>query len=124
MPDPPLSVSVRDLKKAFGPTVALDGVSLEFESGLMHGVIGPEGAGKTTLLRLVLGLMKPGTGAVAFLRGGKELPFDSVREHVSYMPQTQSLYSDLSVDEHLEFFRDLYGIAAEDYGKRREELLK
>lgn len=119
----PIAIRVDQVEKKLGATRALAGVSLHFDAGRMHGVIGPEGAGKTTLMRTVLGLLHPDAGRVEFLRAGKPLPFADIRASVAYMPQTQSLYSDLSIDEHLEFFRKLYGIAPAEYRNRREELL-
>jgi drug efflux transport system ATP-binding protein len=122
----PIAISVRDVRKTFGKKgfPALRGVSLEFEAGRMHGVIGPEGSGKTTLLRVLLGLLAPAAGTIAYFEGGRAASFEEVRPRLAYMPQTQSLYPDLSIDEHLEFFRDLYGIAPADYAARRAELLE
>ena len=119
----PISISVQGVTKVFGTSPALDGVTLDFSSGLMHGVIGPEGAGKTTLMRLLLGLLKPTEGTVSYFYDGKRIEFESVRPAVAYMPRTQSLYPDLSIQEHLDFFRELYGIPDELYQQRREELL-
>ena len=51
------------------------------------------------------------------------MPFAKVRPHIAYMPQQQSLYADLSIDEHLDFFRALYRIPYDVYRKRRAELL-
>lgn len=120
----PIAIRVEGVEKRLGTTQALAGVSLDFDAGRMHGVIGPEGAGKTTLLRTVLGLLKPDAGRIEFRRAGALLPFAEVRAGVAYMPQTQSLYADLSIDEHLEFFRKLYGIAPAEFRRRREELLE
>lgn len=117
------TISAHDLHKSFKGTLALNGVSLDFKSGVMHGVIGPEGAGKTTLLRLLLGLLHPTSGRVEFKEGEEIVAFEDIRDHVAYMPQQQSLYPDLSIDEHLAFFRDLYGISKADYVHKREELL-
>ena len=119
-----ISISVQSIKKVFGATPALDSVTLDFSSGLMHGVIGPEGAGKTTLLRILLGLLKPTEGTVAYYQGGEPIDFESVRPAVAYMPQTQSLYPDLSIAEHLDFFKELYGIPRELYEQKRDELLR
>jgi ABC-2 type transport system ATP-binding protein len=119
-----ISISVREIKKVFGENTALDGVSLDFPSGLMHGIIGPEGAGKTTLMRIMLGLMRPAEGQVVFLRDGATVDFEELRQDIAYMPQQQSLYADLSIDEHLDFFRELYGIPNDVYLKKREELLR
>ena len=90
----------------------------------MHGIIGPEGAGKTTLMRVILGLLKPHEGRVEFRKAGKPVPFEEVRPAIAYMPSSQSLYPDLSIGEHLDFFKELYGIVEEEYTKRKEELLQ
>ncbi len=119
-----IAIRVHEVHKKLGTTQALAGVSLQFERGRMHGVIGPEGAGKTTLMRTVLGLLTPDAGSVGFYRDGVPLRFEEIRASVAYMPQTQSLYADLSIDEHLEFFRKLYGIDAAEYRARRQELLE
>jgi|SRR5579884_649789 len=123
MSESSVSISVRGIRKRFGKNLALDGVTTEFASGLMHGVIGPEGSGKTTLLRVILGLMKPTEGEIAFYRDGTPIDFEAIRAALAYMPQQQSLYPDLSIGEHLDFFRELYGIPDDLYRQRREELL-
>jgi ABC-2 type transport system ATP-binding protein len=119
----PISISVKSVQKNFGPVEALKKINLEFVEGKMHGVIGPEGAGKTTLMRIILGLLKPLHGKVEFRKGGKLVGFEEVRPHIAYMPSSQSLYADLSIDEHLRFFKELYSIDEEDFQKRRENLL-
>ncbi|MDE2490543.1 MAG: ABC transporter ATP-binding protein [Elusimicrobia bacterium] len=126
MTSAPISIAVRDVRKSFGRKgfQALRGVSLDFEAARMHGIIGPEGSGKTTLLRVLLGLLAPAAGSVAYFEDGRAAVFEEIRPRLAYMPQTQSLYADLSIDEHLEFFRDLYGIAPADYAAKRAELLE
>lgn len=119
-----LNLRVDGLEKRFGRVRALDGISTAFERGLMHGVIGPEGAGKTTLLRAIMGLLTPQAGSVAFFSGDAPVAFEAVRDRMAYMPQRQSLYADLSIHEHLEFFRAMYGLAPDAYRARREHLLE
>ncbi len=123
MMDARISISVQDVRKVFGMTAALGGVTLEFSSGLMHGIIGPEGAGKTTLLRIILGLLKPTGGSVAFFRDGHPIEFEEIRPGFAYLPQQQSLYPDLSIGEHLDFFKELYGLSDRLYRMKRDELL-
>ncbi len=118
-----ISISVQGLHKSFGAVSALKGISTDFASGIMHGVIGPEGAGKTTLMRIILGLLNPGEGRIEFLQEGQPVLFETIRSGIAYMPQQQSLYADLSIDEHLDFFRALYGIEPQAYKQKREELL-
>jgi ABC-2 type transport system ATP-binding protein len=117
-------IKVTELFKKLGPNQALNGVSLNFEAGLMHGLIGPEGAGKTTLLRSLLKLLKPDQGSIEYFQNNQPKPFSEISPFIAYMPQQQSLYADLSIEEHLKFFRDLYSIPAESFEGKKENLLK
>ncbi len=119
-----IGIQTENLSKKLGPNQALAGVSMNFEAGLMHGLIGPEGAGKTTLLRTLLQLLRPEAGSVRYSAGGREVHFSEISPGIAYMPQQQSLYADLSIDEHLEFFKALYSIPEEIYQKKKEELLR
>jgi ABC-2 type transport system ATP-binding protein len=118
-----IAIEVRGVRKRLRTNQALDGVTSVFEAGMLHGLIGPDGAGKTTLVRTLVGLLKPDEGDILFTENGAPIPFELVRPFMAYMPQQQSLYPDLSVSEHMDFFRDLYQIPAEVYRQRREELL-
>lgn len=91
---------------------------------MLHGIIGSDGAGKTTLLRCIAGLLKPTQGSIEFRADGAAVPFAQVRPTLAYMPSKQSLYPDLSIDEHLSFFRDLYGLPADEFRRKSEELLE
>ena len=118
-----IGIEVLNIKKKLGPNQALNDISTNFEEGLLHGIIGPEGAGKTTLLRTLLNLLTPDHGHVQFTNHGEVIEYKTIRSRIAYMPQQQSLYADLSISEHLDFFRDLYQIPDDVYQKRREELL-
>ena len=120
---PGIGIEVVGLKKKLGPNQALDGAAFAFEGGVLHGLIGPDGAGKTTLLRTLMGLLKPDAGTIRFARGAAALEFPEVRAGMAYMPQRQSLYADLSIGEHLDFFRDMYSLTEDVYRERRAELL-
>jgi ABC-2 type transport system ATP-binding protein len=119
-----LSIKVEGLSKTFQTTQALNGFSTYFRPGMMHGLIGPEGAGKTTLLRHLMGLLKQNAGTIRYLSDEKPVDFEAVRPNVAYMPQRQSLYADLSIEEHLHFFRDLYGLDTKDFKEKSERLLE
>ncbi len=115
-------VSLRDVRRRFGQTVALDGVSLDVARGEMFGLIGPDGAGKTTLLRLVCGLLSADGGSVRVF--GVD-PFRVRRVatgRIGYLSQQFSLYGDLSIDENVEFFARLHGVVG--YQARRDRLLQ
>jgi len=118
------SIRTENLKKNFGVVKALDGVSFDFTAGLLHGLIGSNGAGKTTTMRLLAGLLKPSAGEIAYFGDGKPAPFSELRPSLAYMPQQATLYPDLSIDEHLEFFRELYRLESQVFARRSSELLQ
>ena len=118
-----IQIDIAHLTKLFKAQKALDDVSMHFETGKLYGIIGPAGAGKTTLFRIMLNLLKANAGVVLYTVNDNTVAFEDFSEHIAYMPQTQSLYADLSVEEHLEFFQDLYSIDKQTYEKRKKELL-
>ncbi len=103
-----VAVRVSGLRKLFGKTEVLRGVSLEVRAGEVFGVVGPNGAGKTTLLRIVAGLLRPSSGEVEVL--GHRVPeeVDRVRRHVSYLPEEANLYARLTGLENLRLFAMAY----------------
>lgn len=119
-----IGIQTENLFKKLGSNQALAGVSMSFDAGLMHGLIGPEGAGKTTLLRTLLKLLRPDQGSVRYQAGGQDVGFAEISPSIAYMPQQQSLYADLSIGEHLEFFKEMYSIPEDVYQKKKEELLR
>lgn len=116
-------VSVQNLSKKMGHVQALQQVTTLFEGGRVHGIIGPNGAGKTTLLRLLAGLLHPDGGSIDYLINGQPCTRAQIKAATGYFPQEPSLYPDLSCMEHLEFFRDLYGLPEADFRPRAQELL-
>ena len=121
----PVSVEINGVSKVFKKgNKALDNISINFSEGRLHGLIGSEGAGKTTLLRVLIGLLNTSGGTLVWREDGKEIKFEEIRDKISYMPGAQSLYPDLSIREHLEFFRDLYRLSHDEFQKQSDELLK
>ncbi|MFV3409711.1 ABC transporter ATP-binding protein [Bdellovibrio bacteriovorus] len=119
-----IAIAVESLTKKLRTTEALKGLTMSFSPGVIHGVIGPEGAGKTTFLRHLMGLLKADGGKIIFRREDQPVSFSDLREHIAYMPQTQSLYPELSIHEHLEFFRTLFQVPDQVYRSRRDKLLR
>jgi ABC-2 type transport system ATP-binding protein len=115
------AVSVTAVVKRFGATTALDGVTLAVARGEMFGVIGPDGAGKTTLLRLVCGLLAPDAGRIELFGADPRRARGVATASIGYVSQQFSLYGDLSIDENIEFFARLHGVA--DFRERRDRLL-
>ena len=117
----PTPIIARDVRRRFGATVALNGVSLDVRAGEMFGVIGPDGAGKTTFLRTVCGLESVDGGDVSVFGVDPRRDRRLVTSAVGYLSQQFSLYGDLSIDENVEFFARLHGVA--DFRPKRERLL-
>ncbi|MFP2933258.1 ABC transporter ATP-binding protein [Pyxidicoccus sp. 3LG] len=116
-------VALEDLRRSFGATRALAGVSLAVGRGEVYGLVGPDGAGKTTAIRMMAGLLRPDSGRVRMLGEDPANPRSQVREGLGLVPQRNTLYGDLSVDENLHFFARLFGLSKEDFAQRREKLL-
>ncbi|MBT8456857.1 MAG: ABC transporter ATP-binding protein [Rhodobacteraceae bacterium] len=108
IPEP--AISVKGLTKRYGDKTVVNDVSLDVAEGEIAGFLGPNGSGKTTTIRLMCGLLTPdaGTGRVLgrdILREGR-----AIKREVGYMTQKFSLYSDLSIEENLNFVAGLYGL--------------
>lgn len=119
-----MEVRAENIGKKMGRAQALSGVSTIFEAGRVHGVIGPNGAGKTTLMRLTAGLLTPNEGTIKYKEEGGFIGVKEAKTFLGYFPQEPSLYPDLSCQEHMEFFRDLYVIEQKEFKIRSEELFK
>src|SRR5262245_6896503 len=105
MASPVLDVAL--VRKSFGPTTALDGVSLHINQGEIFGLLGPNGAGKTTLISIISGLVTPDGGSVRLLGG----PLRRDRKHLyGIVPQDLAIYGELTARENLRFFGQLYGL--------------
>jgi ABC-2 type transport system ATP-binding protein len=111
------------LKRSFGDRPAVDGLNLRVEAGEIFGLVGPDGAGKTTTLRMVTGLVTPVAGSVRLLGLDPFEEGEAARELLGYMPQRYSLYGDLTVEENLAFFAEMFCLDKEAFLKRRERLL-
>lgn len=106
-------IEIKDLKKSFGDVKALNDISFNVESGDLYGFIGPDGAGKTTLFRIITSLLIPDEGSAKVLGYDVVKDFKKIRSLVGYMPGRFSLYQDLSVEENLKFFAEIFGTTIE-----------
>jgi len=111
------AIQVRDLRKAFGATVAVDGVSFDIPRGEAFGLLGPNGAGKTTTIRMIVGALKPDAGSVT-VDGEPDPTRESVRMRIGTAPQAIALYVDLTAEENLRFFGALYGLSGARLAER------
>jgi ABC-2 type transport system ATP-binding protein len=112
------------LTRRFGTFTAVDQVSFAVRPGEIFGFLGPNGAGKTTTIRMLTGLLTPTSGRalVAGLDCARE-PRE-VKRRIGYMSQLFSLYSDLTVEENIEFFGGLYEVTGDRWQARRDWVLQ
>jgi len=106
---PPIASS-HNLTCRFPELTAVKHLNLEISRGEIFGLVGPDGAGKTTTLRLFCGLIKPTEGNVRVVGYDVSQDPEKVREQIGYMAQRFGLYPDLSVQENMTFYADLYGL--------------
>jgi len=116
------AIVIEGLVKSFGSTHAVNGVSLEVERGEMFALVGPDGAGKTTIIRMLCGILRPDAGSASLLGLDVVRQAEGIKKRIGYLSQKFSLYSDLSIDENIEFFARINGV--KDFRRRREELLE
>lgn len=103
------AIRVRNLRKCYaGGVEALRGLDLSVQVGQVYGIVGPDGAGKTTLLKVLAGVV--GFEAEEARVLGRPVPagLAEVRHHIGYLPQRFSLYGDLTVQENMDFYADLF----------------
>ncbi len=108
-----------NLTRRFGSLTALDHLNLEVARGEIFCLVGPDGAGKTTTLRLMCGLLDASEGEAWVADHNVAREPDAVKDRIGYMAQRFGLYSDLTVEENMTFYADLFGVL----GRDREELM-
>jgi len=118
------AVVAAGLTKRFPGVVAVRNLSFEVVGGEIFGLVGPDGAGKTTTLRMLAGVLPPdeGTAQVAGYDMGRDP--EGGKLHLSYMPQRFGLYEDLTVDENIRFYADLFGVQPAERDQRAARLLE
>jgi len=115
-------VRVENLIKVFAHREVLKGVSFNIGRGSIYGLLGPNGAGKTTIIKIICGVYKATDGDVIVAKLDVSTQVEEVRRIIGYMSQKFTLYQDLTVDENLAFYADIYGLSGTNRKKRVQEL--
>jgi ABC-2 type transport system ATP-binding protein len=118
------AVEAQELTKQFDHFTAVDHISFTIPRGQIFGFLGPNGAGKTTTIRMLLGLLRPTSGAATVLGFDIVRQSEEIRKRVGYMSQRFSLYNDLTVEENLNFYGGIYGVRRERLRQRKRYILK
>lgn len=120
----PDAVVMTDATVRFDDQLAVDHISLTVPSGIILGVIGPSGAGKTTTIRLLTGALAPTSGSVVVLGENPRAFRQSTRNRIGYMPQSFTLFPDLTCRENVDFAGALYGMLFRSRRRRTREVLE
>lgn len=103
-------IQVENLTKAFGPKLAVNGISFGVERGEVLGFLGPNGAGKSTTMRMITGFIPPSDGKVSV--GGHDVTMDPIlaKRLIGYLPENAPVYVDMTVKSFLSFCAELSGL--------------
>lgn len=118
------AISIRHLTKKFGSFTAVDDLSFDIPEGKIFGFLGPNGSGKSTTIRMICGVIRPTSGE------GKVLGYDLIRQsekikqNIGYMSQKFGLYEDLTVEENLDFYGNIYMLPKYTLTARKKELVE
>jgi len=99
-------------------------LSFDVREGEIFGLVGPDGAGKTTTLRMLAGIMPPDAGTASVAGVDVVRDPEGAKHALSYMPQRFGLYEDLTVDENIRFYADLFGVKRQERETRSLKLLQ
>ena len=118
------AIRAHGLSRRFGGVLAVDGLDLEVPSGSIFGFLGPNGAGKTTTIKMLTGLLRPTSGTARVAGYDVDREAAKVKLSIGYMSQLFSLYADLTVEENIQLFGGLYGVAGNRLAERRAWILE
>ncbi len=118
------AIAAEGLSKSFPGVRAVDALSFEVRAGEIFGMVGPDGAGKTTALRMLAGILPPDAGTASIAGIDVVRDPERAKHFLSYMPQRFGLYEELTVDENIRFYADLFGVKRAERAMRSTQLLQ
>ena len=111
---------VNNLIKQYGKQNAVDDISFELQGGEVVGLLGPNGAGKSTTIKCIVGLLRKTSGEITI--GGFDHLSVEAKRFFSYIPETPYVYDLLTVQEHMQFIAQAYGV--KEWKNKANELLE
>lgn len=116
-----MGLIIEHINKSFAQFQAIKDLSMEVREGAIFGFLGANGAGKTTTMRMILDILRPDSGSIAWNgRDVNEIP----RKNWGYLPEERGLYPKMRVDEQLLFLARLQGVSKQDAEKSLDEWLE
>jgi len=123
-PPSELAVDARGLTRRFGDVIAVNQVDLAVPRGHIFGLLGPNGSGKSTTIRMLTGLLTPSSGTAQVLGYDVLRESRQIRANIGYMAQRFALYAELTVQENLQFFGQIYGLTGQQLHLRIDTLFQ
>ncbi len=117
------AIKIDNLTKKFDSLTAVDGLTLSVAKGELFGLIGSDGAGKTTTMRMLASIMEPSSGDAFVMGKHVSRESEAVKERIGYMSQRFGLYPDLTVQENIRFYADIYGLSRSEREDKIDGLL-
>ncbi len=117
-------ITTDHLVKKFGDFTAVDAISFEVYPGEIFGFLGANGAGKTTAMRMLSGLITPTSGKASVVGYDVYRQSEEIKKRIGYMSQRFSLYEDLSVEENISLFGNIYGVKGKVLLEKTDQLLE
>ncbi len=117
----PPALELRNLRKTFGTTIAVEGMDLVVPQGALYGVIGPNGAGKTTCIRMIMSILFPDSGELSVL--GRRSALEA-KDRIGYLPEERGVYRKMKVGAFLIYMAQLKGLGHGDAAARVPRLLQ
>lgn len=119
-----IAIDVKGLTRSFPGVKAVNELSFQVKYGEIFGLVGPDGAGKTTTMRMLAGVLAPEQGSAEVAGFDVIRDPEAVKHHISYMSQRFGLYEDLTVDENIRFYGDIFGVTKNKRLERAAQLLE
>jgi len=118
-----MMIKIQNVTKQYNHFTAVDGLNLEVKPGEIMGIIGHNGAGKTTTLKMITGLINPTSGNIEVM--GRDILKDSIeiKKNLGFLPEESPLYENMTVNEYLLFFSEIYGVPRKTASARIESIL-
>jgi ABC-2 type transport system ATP-binding protein len=117
-------IQTDSLTRHFGQIIAVDRLDLAVQRGEIFGLVGPDGAGKTTVIRMLAAIMDPSSGRATVAGYDIVRQSAAIKRRIGTMAQQFNLYGDLSVQENLDFYADIFGVRGRQRRERSQRLLR
>jgi ABC-2 type transport system ATP-binding protein len=116
-------IKLENITKRFGSRTVVDNFSINIQKGDLFGLLGPNGAGKTTTINMIIGALAPDQGVID-INGLGAPGSDAIKRLIGIVPQTVALYENLTGEQNLKFFGQLYGLSGKELIERTEQVLQ